>query len=139
MQLNGIKKNKCFLAGVQGVCSLVEQENTTGQSAIFAINGPENNSLFVLKEFSSGVFGLLPEDPTPDYNFKITLQKTNGFLGTLNGIIQYYTTDVNASGGTPLTIKWNDPAFDITANYTVLHFHIWHDGINWCGMVDGYI
>lgn len=138
MKVHGIKKNKCFVTGLQGVCSSVVTENTSGMSQLFFVDGPENNTLYVFKELSGGAFGLLPTDPTPDFHFKITLQNSEGFIGTLATMVSFYTTSVHESGGTELTIKWDDPAFDPTAGYTVIHMHIWHDGINWCGQIDGY-
>ena len=138
MSLAGVKTNKCFSYGVQGVCNTITEENTTGQSAIFSINPTENNTLYVLKEYTRGLFGLLPENPTGDFNFKVTLQRASGFTVPLASLVMFYNVNTTTGSGDPITIKWDNPDFDVTNNYTVIHMYIWYDGINYCGRVDGY-
>lgn len=138
-RLAGIKGNKCFLRGVQGVCRKITATNTTGQSAIYSVNDTKNNTLYVLKEYVRGLFGNLPQNPEPDFNFHVTLNNAEGFTTALSAIIVCYDVDINAPNSpTALTINWDNPTFDTTDGYTVLHLYIWHDGINWCGHVDGY-
>lgn len=139
MKLAGIQKNKCFLYGVQGVCNKETATNTTGQTAIFSVNDTTNNTLYVMKEYLRGLFGNLPQDPTPDFNFRVTLNNEGGFTAALSAIIVCYDVDLNAPNPPePLDIKWDNPNFDTTDGYTVIHIYIWHDGVNWCGHVDGY-
>ncbi len=139
MALFGIKTNKCFQDGVQGVCNKFEYENTSGSSVIFSVNGPKNNALYIFKEYSAGAFGLMPLDPSPDFNFTITLQNTEGFTGVLNAQVSFYYSDLTTQLPQRILLKWDNPDFDPTDGYTVIHIHVWHDGINYCGRVDGYI
>lgn len=138
MRLFGIKNNKCLLGGVQGVCKTVTRTGS-GQGAFFGIDNPENNTLYVCKEFpAGGLFGLIPEDPTGDYNFKLTLQSSSGFLGQLAALLKFYHASISGSGP-EITIEWDNPSFNPMSSYTVIHVHIWHDGINFCGHIDGYV
>lgn len=138
MSVYGIKNNKCILPGVQGVCDTVVYENTSGSSVIFSINGPKNNTRYVFKEYSNGVFGLMPENPTGDYNFGITLKDSSGFLGILDAQVTFYYNATTSTEHNQIYLKWDNPDFDPTDNYTVLHIHVWYDGINYCGHIDGY-
>lgn len=137
MRLSGIKKNKCFLQGVQGVCKQVESTAAEGASYFYVTDNAENNSRFVLKNYESVLVGSLPTEPDPDFNFNITIQNSRGFYGSLNAVFTFLDYPTSGSG-THLAIKWNDPDFDVSNDYTVIHVHIWHDGINWCGNIDGY-
>lgn len=138
MSVSGIKENKCFAEGLQGVCSQLIAGAAPDASYIYSMDNPANNARYVIKEYVTAVFGLLPNSPTPDFNFNITMKRSDGFTGTLNGVFSFSNDSVNAQGGTFLTIKWDNPTFDVTDSYTVIHVHIWYDGINWCGHVDGY-
>lgn len=137
-QASGIKNNKCFATGVQGVCKQIESTAAPGASYIFAYNAPQNNSRFVLKEYTAVLFGQIPENPDPDYNFNITIQSADGFTGVLDAVFKFTNVSLDEQGDF-LKIYWNNPDFDVSENYTVIHVHIWHDGINWCANIDGYV
>lgn len=136
MGLFGIKNNKCFMNGVQGVVNTVA-ETATVSGQIFKVEGPENNTLYVADGHSKVSFGLIPANPPADYNFKITFRNLNGFIGTFAGnfLLSYNADDEEYN---PINPKLDNPDFDITDNYTVIHLHIWYDGINYCGKIDGY-
>lgn len=138
--LLGLKSNKCVMEGAQGVIRNVVSTNPEpGTSAAFQISGPKNNTQYVLKEFGSGLIALMPEEPTADFNFKLTVQRTSGFTGTLATFLYFTYTSASSTSPEYVTIKWDNPDFDVTDNYTVIHAHIWYDGINYCGHIDGYV
>ena len=136
--LKGVKQNHCMLTGVQGVVKTILSDNTSGSSVIFAVDEPKNNTLYVFKEYVGGIFGTLAETPTADFNFKVTLLDSSGFTGTLANVVKLYNSPTTATSGTQITVKYDNPTFDITDNYTVLHLHFWYDGLNYCCKVDGY-
>lgn len=137
-QASGIKNNKCFATGVQGVCKQIESTAAEGASYFYSTDSAENNSRFVLKNYQSVLVGSLPTEPDPDFNFNITIQNSNGFYGTLDAVFTFLDYPTTGTG-THLKIYWNNPDFDLTADYTVIHVHVWHDGINWCANIDGYV
>ena len=139
MKIFGIKQNKCLQQGLQGVCSQYLYENTSGSSVFFSFNNPEINARYVFKEYTGGVIGEMPTVPTPDFNFHITLKQSSGFNGTLNGLITYAYTNTSSTDPEHVKVYYDNPTFDPTDNYTVIHFHIWYDGVNYCGHVDGYV
>lgn len=134
----GRQANFCYRNGVQGVVKKVLSDNTSGSSVIFAADNPENNTLYVFKEYSRGIFGTCPEEPSADYNFKVTIMDSFGFTGTLENVVKLYSTPTTATTSIQITVKYNNPNFDITDGYTVLHLHFWYDGLNYCCEVDGY-
>lgn len=136
--ITGYKQNHCVLLGVQGVIETHEETNTD-EGTIFLVNGPVNNTQYVYKNFASGLVALMPEEPTGDFNFKLTIQKTGGFTGTLAGQVGFYYSSATAVPAVEASIKWDNPDFDVTDGYTVLHMYIWYDGINYCGKIDGYV
>ena len=134
--LSAIKSNFCLAKGVQGVIeTVIETATTSGE--IFSVSKPENNTRYVAKGFSKVMFSEIPANPSGDYNFYITYQDTTGFIGTFAGnfLLSYGRSDEEYN---PVNPKLNNPDFDITDNYTVIHLHIWYDGINYCGEIDGY-
>lgn len=137
-QASGIKNNKCFATGVQGVCKQIESTAASPNMYGFSSDAVENNCRFVLKDYVSALIGSLPTEPTPDFNFDITMQNSSGFYGTIAGVFSFADHPTTGSGDF-LSIKWNNPDFDVSDNWTVIHLHIWHDGINWCGNIDGYV
>lgn len=138
MALFGIKTNKCFARGVQGVTEQLEYTASPGTD-IFSYNAtPENNCRFVLEEYISILIGKIPTHPEPSYNFYITLKNSTGFYGELDAVFTLTDADITESGN-QIKVYWDNPSFDLSADYTVVHVHIWHDGINYCGHIDGYI
>ena len=137
MRLSGIKNNKCFLQGVQGVCKQIESTAPAGASYFYSTDSAENNCRFLLKNYESVLVGSLPTEPDPDFNFNITIQHTGGFFGQLDAVFTFLDHPTTGQGA-HLSIKWDNPDFDVSDGYTVIHVHIWHDGINWCGNIDGY-
>lgn len=136
MALFGIKNNKCFQHGVQGVVNV--DDRTAGSSGeIYEVNAPENNTLFVARGHSKVEFTSIPATPEADYNFSITFQNVNGFIGTFEGNFLLFHS-APTEPGVRVNIKLDDPDFDITNNYTVIHLHVWFDGINYCGIINGY-
>ena len=85
--LKGVKQNHCMQTGVQGVVKTILSDNTSGSSVIFAVDNPQNNTLYVFKEYVGGIFGTLAETPTADFNFKVTLMDSLGFTGTLANVV----------------------------------------------------
>ena len=136
--LLGRKGNFCLLKGAQGVINTIVTEGESGTSQIFAIDGPKNNTLYVFKEISSGIYTSVPTAPTGDYNFKVTMYKSTGFTGTLDSLVSLASS---AASEPPvfITVKYDNPDFDITDDYTTIHLHFWYDGINYCCHVDGYV
>lgn len=136
MGLFGIKNNKCFQNGVQGVVNVVE-ETASSSGEIFQVDNPANNTLYVAKGHAKVSFCNIPANPEADYNFTITFQELDGFIGTFAGnfLLSYGGRDEEYN---PVNPKLDNPDFDITDNYTVIHLHIWYDGINYCGKIDGY-
>lgn len=137
--LSGRKNNFCLLSGVQGVVKTVLNDNTSGSSVVFAADNPTNNTLYVFKEYSGGIFGTVPATPSADYNFKVTIKNSVGFTGTLANVVKLYSTPTTATSSTQITVQYDNPSFDITDDYTVLHLHFWYDGLNYCCHVDGYV
>ena len=135
----GRKGNFCLLNGVQGVVETILSDNTSGSSVVFAADNPKNNTLYIFKEYSGGIFGTVPETPSADYNFKVTIKDSSGFSGTLANVVKLYSTPTTATSSIQITVKYDNPDFDITDNYTVLHLHFWYDGLNYCCKVDGYV
>lgn len=136
--ITGYKQNHCVLLGVQGVIETIAETNTES-GTIFLVNGPQNNTQYVYTDFASGLVALMPEEPSSDFNFKLTIKKTGGFSGTLAGQVAFYYSSATAVPAVEASIKWDNPSFDVTDNYTVLHMHIWYDGLNYCGKIDGYV
>lgn len=137
MSLYGVKKNKCILDGVQGIVKV--DESTASQSGlVLHVNNPSNNTLYVAKGYSKVSFGNIPENPPIDYNFSITYNNPTGFSGTFAGnfLLSYGGPDDPYN---PIGIKLDNPDFDLTDNYTTIHLHVWYDGINYCGKIDGYV
>ena len=137
MSLFGIKSNKCMLNGVQGVCKQITSTAPGGASYVYQRNGAENNSRFVLTAYSSILIGMIPTNPDIDYNFSVTFKDATGFLGTIDGLFTFKHGDYTGVSET-VKIYWDNPNFDPTDDYTVIHLHIWFDGINYCGHIDGY-
>lgn len=138
MQLKGVLNSKCMPGGAQGIIKTITSTNTSGQSAIITMDGPGNNTLYVFHGYSRGGFGLMPETPSSDFNFSITMENSDGFTPTsINVLFKFYVNSMSESGDA-LTIKWDNEAFDPSDSFTVVHIHIWFDGINYCGRVDGY-
>lgn len=135
--LLGLKHNKCVLNGAQGVVGTVAETASSG-TAIFRVDNPQNNTLYVAKGHAKVQFANIPRTPTSDYNFTIVFQETGGFIGTFAGnfILSYNGPDEEFDD---IGIKLDNPDFDITDNYTVIHLHVWYDGINYCGKIDGYV
>lgn len=139
MKIFGFKDNKCAALGLQGVCTEYTYNNTSGSSVIFAFDEPENNSRYVFKEYGSGVIGECPTIPDPYFNFNITIQSSDGFSGSLSTFIKLaYTSTTSTDTPEYVTVYYDNPDFDITDGYTVLHLKFWFDGINYCCHVDGY-
>ena len=134
--LKGIKDNFCMLKGVQGVVKTIEETAASGTD-IFRADGPESNTLYVAKGHAKVQFTNIPRTPSGDYNFKIVFQETGGFIGTFAGnfILSYNGPDEELDD---IGIKLDNPDFDITDGYTVIHLYVWYDGINYCGKIDGY-
>lgn len=133
----GIKTNKCLQKGLQGICTTVEATASTSGD-VYMKDGADNNSRFILKDYGSILIGMMPETPEPDYNFDITIQNTSGFYGTLAGVFVLSYASIESSGDN-VTIKWDNPDFDVADNWSVIHVHFWFDGINYCGSIDGYV
>ena len=134
----GRQANFCYRNGVQGVVKKIVAEDTSGETVVFFVDSPENNSLYLFKGYSGGGFGLVPTDPSADYNFKVTLYKSTGFSGTLSAFVKLFSTSSTSLTPEQITVKYDDPDFDITDGYTTIHLHYWHDGINYCCHIDGY-
>ena len=136
--LKGIKDNFCMLKGVQGVVKEITAEDTSGESVVFAVNNPGNSYLYVFKGYSGGAFSSVPETPTADFNFKVTMYRSTGFTGTIGALVRLSSA---AQSAEPvwITVKYDNPNFDITDDYTTIHLHFWYDGINYCCHVDGYV
>ena len=138
MSTYGVKINKCFEPGMQGVSSQLEYTAAQG-TEIFSYNAaPKTNSRFVLKEYLSLIIGHIPTEPEPSYNFNITLQNSTGFYGTVDATFTLKDGDLNETSNT-IKVYWDNPNFDVSDNYTIIHAHIWHDGIHYCGHIDGYV
>lgn len=137
--LKGIQDNFCMLKGVQGVVKKVVAEDTSGETVVFVVDSPGNNFLYVFKGYSGGGFGLVPTEPTADYNFNVTLYKSNGFSGTLSAFVKLFSTSSTSLTPEQITVKYDNPDFDITDGYTTIHLHYWYDGINYCCHIDGYV
>lgn len=137
MATYGVKDNKCFEKGLQGVIKQIIAGAPEGSSLIYGLNGPKNNHRYVVKNYSKVTFGEIPTNPDPDYNFQITCQNDNGFIGAFAGnfLFSYNALDETYA---PIGLKLDNPDFDITDGYTVIHLHIWHDGIKYCCHIDGY-
>lgn len=135
--LNAFKNNFCKQSGVQGVVNTVLETASSGTD-IFRVDNPQNNTLYVAKGHAKVSFTDIPRTPTSDYNFTIVFQETDGFIGTFSG---NFLLSYNAPGEEyeDIGIKLDNPDFDITDNYTVIHLHVWYDGINYCGKIDGYV
>lgn len=138
MGLFGRKENFCILSGVQGVVKTITSENTSGSTVIFSIDNPGNNYLYVFKGYSGGAFGTVPEAPDADFNFKVTINNSNGFTGTIAAFVRLYSTTTTEVPAEEITVKYNNPDFDVT-EYTTIHLHYWYDGLNYCCKVDGYV
>ena len=135
--LAGRKENFCILSGIQGVVKTVEETASTS-GEIFRVDAPTNNTLYVAKGHVKVLFSSIPTEPTNDYNFKIVFQNSSGFFGTFAGNFLLYHSAPNEPGGA-VDLKLDNPDFDITDDYTVIHLHVWYDGINFCGKIDGYV
>ena len=135
--LLGRKENFCLLTGAQGVVKTVEETASTS-GAIFRVDEPSNNTIYIAKEHSKVEFTSIPRTPSNDYNFTIVFQETGGFIGTFAGnfLLSYNAPDEEYEA---IGIKLDNPSFDITDDYTVIHLHVWYDGINYCGKIDGYV
>lgn len=138
MSLFGIKSNKCMLNGVQGVCKQISATAPAGADYIYSHNGADNNSRFVLTNYTKAMVGMITTNPDIDYNFSITIKRPNGFLGTPDGLFIFKDGDIEGTSNT-IKVYWDNPDFDPSDDYTVLHVYIWFDGINYCGHIDGYI
>lgn len=138
MKTFGFKDNYCIALGLQGVEQQIVYTAEEGQSVAFAMNSPQNNVRYVITNYTSVLFGMLETPPEPYFNFQVTFKNINGFYGTIVGNFRMTDDDIAESGNT-IKVYWDNPDFDITDNYTVLHIHIWHDGINYCGHIDGYV
>lgn len=136
MALFGIKNNKCFQHGVQGVVN-VDDRTAESSGEVFTKDGPENNTLYVARGHSKISFTSIPATPDADYNFSITFQNLNGFYGTFEGNFNLFHS-APSEPGVVVDIKLDNPDFDLSNNYTVIHLHVWFDGINYCGKIDGY-
>ena len=135
--IKGRQANFCYRNGVQGVVKTIEETAASGTD-IFRADEPENNTLYVAKGHAKVQFTNIPRTPSGDYNFKIVFQETGGFIGTFAGnfILSYNGPDEEYED---IGIKLDNPDFDITDGYTVIHLHVWYDGINYCGKIDGYV
>jgi hypothetical protein len=124
--------------GLQGVQSTVTATTETAQTIYYTGSTPVNNRCYVVDNYMKFGGEYMPLEPTADYNFHIT-HRHRGLpaTSTLDGVYSFIYNGKDDSPAQDVTIYWDNPSF-APADYDVVHVHIWFDGINYCGHVDGY-